>query len=97
MLLGRAAAPLLASLWTVPRVCGPFACAPVSTLAPQLGTWVEKALAAEQRKRSSLTKEADTARKAEKLGQWATRMPHTDSNPRLPPGGSLKAQFSSLS
>jgi predicted ribosome quality control (RQC) complex YloA/Tae2 family protein len=33
---------------------------------------VEKALAGEERKRGALAKEADSARKAEKLGQWAT-------------------------
>ena len=82
MLLVRAAAPLL--VWTrppttaafAPRVFAPSLCAAASTgvnsLAPQLSTWLDKALAAEERKRGALAKEADAAKNAEKLGHWAT-------------------------
>ena len=80
MLLGTcraAAVPLLAFIKPSPRAfAAPFACAaasaPQASLAPQLCAWVDNALSNENRKRAALAKEAQQARQAEKLGQWAT-------------------------
>ena len=54
----------------------PFACAAAATssssVSDLLAAWLDKALTAEARKRKALQKEADAARSAERLGQWAT-------------------------
>ena len=68
--------PVLAAILRPPTrlAAVPFACAaaPAGVLGDQLQAWVQKSLAAEQRKRASLAKEAEAALRAEKLGQWAT-------------------------
>ena len=75
------AVPLLAAISRpslTPRCFGaPLACAASSGtessgLAPVLAGWLDSTLSNERRKRASLAKEAEAARKAEKLGQWAT-------------------------
>ena len=54
----------------------PLACAAAATssssVSDLLAAWLDKALTAEARKRKALQKEADAARSAERLGQWAT-------------------------
>ena len=54
----------------------PLACAAAATssssVSDLLAAWLDKALTAEARKRKALKKEADAARSAERLGQWAT-------------------------
>ena len=70
---------LRAPIWTSPlpllRHAHPFACeaAPAAqSLFPALNGWLSKALDAEDRKRASLQKEAEQAKRAEDLGKWAT-------------------------
>ena len=61
--------PLLAAIAARPRAA-PLACA----AAPRelIEAWLQTTIAAEQRKRSALVKEAEAARAAEKLSKWAT-------------------------
>ena len=73
------AVPLLAAICRPIRIStAPFACAAASFSPPngglglQLTSWLDNSINNEQRKRVSLAKEAEAARKAERLGQWAT-------------------------
>ena len=82
LVVGRAARalPLLAALSRPQSFLrsgfAPFACAAAATssssVSDLLAAWLDKALTAEARKRKALQKEADAARSAERLGQWAT-------------------------
>lgn len=73
MLIGRASLPLFASLLARPKLArmhvAPLACVAASS---GLDAWLEKALSAEQRRRTSLEKEMQAARGAERLSTWAT-------------------------
>ena len=73
-MLAQPVRTLLAALVARPRYIAPFACAaaPSILLRPVLTTWLDNTIANEQKKRASLQKEAEAARKAERLSQWAT-------------------------
>ena len=69
-LAAAATVRLLAASLLRPRARAPFACS--ASLRPAIESWLDGALANEQRKRASLQKEADAAASAERMGQWAT-------------------------
>jgi predicted ribosome quality control (RQC) complex YloA/Tae2 family protein len=70
IMLKRTMMPLMALMR--PRFPVSMCSAAGSSLSLQLNTWLESTRAVEERKRASLQKEAEAARAAEKLAQWAT-------------------------
>ena len=69
----RGSLPLLAAIVAPrPRWTAPYACAAAVSLRPRLDSWLQSTISNEERRRVALTKEAEAARNAERLSQWAT-------------------------